>query len=56
MFLQLTNPMVLAKQKSMHLVLKMVIFTRTLVTYARTNFKGWKEKKAQRCLLTCSTE
>jgi len=31
--------MVLAKQKCMHLVLNMFIFTRTLVTYARTVFK-----------------
>jgi len=38
-FPQLTNSMVLAKLKSMHLVLNMFIFTRTLVTYARTIFK-----------------
>ena len=31
--------MVLAKSKSMHLVLNIIIFTRTLVTYARTTFK-----------------
>ena len=36
---QPTNLMVLAKLKSMHLVLNMLIFTRTLVTYARTTFK-----------------
>ena len=36
MFPQLTNSMVLAILKSMHLVLNMFIFTRTLVTYART--------------------
>jgi len=30
---------VLANKKSMHLVLNMFIFTRTLVTYARTIFK-----------------
>jgi len=39
LFPQLTNSMVLAKWKSMHLVLNMFIFTRTLVTYARTIFK-----------------
>jgi len=39
MFPQLTNSMVLAKQKSMHLVLNMFVFTRTLVTYARAIFK-----------------
>ena len=39
MFPQLTNSMVLANEKSMHLVLNMFIFTRTLVTYARTIFK-----------------
>ena len=39
MFPQLTNSMVLAKEKSMHLILNMIIFTRTLVTYARTVFK-----------------
>ena len=38
MFPQLTNSMVLAKKKSMRLVLNMFIFTRTLVTYARTIF------------------
>jgi len=38
-FPQLTNSMVLANKKSMHLVLNMFIFTRTLVTYARTIFK-----------------
>jgi len=38
-FPQLTNSMVLANEKSMHLVLNMFIFTRTLVTYARTIFK-----------------
>ena len=39
MFPQLTNPTGLGKVKSMHLVLNMFIFTRTLVTYARTTFK-----------------
>ena len=39
MFPQLTNLMVLAKLKSMHLVLNMLIFTRMLVTYVRTTFK-----------------
>ena len=38
-FPQLTNSMVLANLKSIHLVLNMFIFTRTLVTYARTIFK-----------------
>ena len=36
---QHSNSMVLAKKKCMHLVLNMFIFTRTLVTYARTVFK-----------------
>ena len=39
MFPQLTNLMVSAKLNSMHLVLNMFIFTRILVTYARTIFK-----------------
>ena len=39
MFPQLTNSMVLANLKNMHLVLNMFILTRTLVTYARTIFK-----------------
>jgi len=39
MFPQLTISMVLAKYKSMHLVLNMFIFTGTLITYARTTFK-----------------
>ena len=38
-FPRLTNSMVLANYKNMHLVLNMFIFTRTLVTYARTIFK-----------------
>jgi len=38
-FPQLTKSMVLAKRKSVHLVLNMFIFTRTLVTDARAIFK-----------------
>jgi len=42
-FPQLTNSMVLANKKSMHLVLNMFIFTRTLIGHIRSHTRGYKD-------------